>query len=439
MIRYLGPYQTVCDDWNYFWTYLSDHVSEQTSFGTAQRALLNLAQPTQTNNVGQQGATAPANGGGSDSLLSGGNEYLHGQAYGAAIDNQGNADCETGQRGYPRSSTTTTRSTAIWPPTRTRPVTRARPSPAGPRAQGRDVQPQPAHRPAACRRSRATPDETQERTQEDEASTFAAGAIGIVVIVVFSYGAYSKFANPFASQYTIHAVFSNANGLSARVAGADRRRQCRQGDGRRTEPGCKSASKTPTACQAADVAMTISNNGLPIHNDATFAIRPRIFLEGNFFVDVSPGTPSAPTARDGHTFPIQQGVEPVQLDQVLTSLQADTRQNLQTLLQQYGKAVNESGAVVQPLDPVLAAGLRVHARWSPTTRSACSRTTSPTTSPRRATVAGALDAHPQNLKNLVTDFNTTANAFAPRERGAAQHGHPAAAGPCRRRRRRSTR
>ena len=26
MIRYLGPYQTVCNDWNYFWTYLSEHV-----------------------------------------------------------------------------------------------------------------------------------------------------------------------------------------------------------------------------------------------------------------------------------------------------------------------------------------------------------------------------------------------------------------------------
>ncbi len=27
MVRYLGPYQTVCDDWNYFWTYISDQVS----------------------------------------------------------------------------------------------------------------------------------------------------------------------------------------------------------------------------------------------------------------------------------------------------------------------------------------------------------------------------------------------------------------------------
>jgi virulence factor Mce-like protein len=101
MIRYLGPYQTVCDGWNYFWTFLSEHISEETSFGFAQRALINSAQATQTNNVGQQGATAPVNGGGTDSLQGGGNEFLHAQPYGAAVDNQGNADCETGQRGYP--------------------------------------------------------------------------------------------------------------------------------------------------------------------------------------------------------------------------------------------------------------------------------------------------------------------------------------------------
>ena len=32
-------------------------------------------------------------------------------------------------------------------------------------------------------------------------------------------------------------------------------------------------------------------------------IRPRIFLEGNFFVDITPGTPSAPTIDDGDTHP----------------------------------------------------------------------------------------------------------------------------------------
>jgi virulence factor Mce-like protein len=101
IVRYIGPYQTVCNDWNYFWTYLSEHISESTSFGFAQRVLLNQGNPTQPNNVAQQGATAPANGGGSTSLVTGGNEFLHAQPYGAAIDTAGNADCETGQRGYP--------------------------------------------------------------------------------------------------------------------------------------------------------------------------------------------------------------------------------------------------------------------------------------------------------------------------------------------------
>jgi virulence factor Mce-like protein len=101
MVRYLGPYQTVCDDWNYWWTYLSEHISEQTAFGFAQRVLLNHTNGAQKNNVASQGATAPVNGGVPDSPL-GGDEYLHAQPYGAAIDNAGNADCETGQRGYPK-------------------------------------------------------------------------------------------------------------------------------------------------------------------------------------------------------------------------------------------------------------------------------------------------------------------------------------------------
>jgi len=104
MIRYLGPFQTTCDYWNYFWTFLGEHISEQNPpYGYAQRALINTAN-RQGNNVGAQGATAPANGyqpGDPPPPSPTDAEFLHGQAYGAAIDNAGNADCETGQRGYP--------------------------------------------------------------------------------------------------------------------------------------------------------------------------------------------------------------------------------------------------------------------------------------------------------------------------------------------------
>jgi virulence factor Mce-like protein len=242
-------------------------------------------------------------------------------------------------------------------------------------------------------------------------SKFTAGFIGIVLVVVFSYAAYTKFANPFAHKYTIHATFANANGLQpgslVRIAGVNVGTVTAVSQ----EPGCKSASTTESACQAADVTMNVSNQGLPIHDDATFAIRPRIFLEGNFFVDVSPGTPQAPVASGNHTFPIQQGVEPVQFDQVLTGLQGNTRQNLQTLLQQYGKAVKQGGPAfnrsIQYWLPAYeyssivahdALGIQPHDLSNYIAA--------------QGQVAGALDTHPQNLENLITDFNTTANAFA---------------------------
>ena len=46
--------------------------------------------------------------------------------------------------------------------------------------------------------------------------------------------------------------------------------------------------------------MEIEDKGLPIHKDATLKIRPRIFLEGNFFVDLSPARRGADDRRRRH-------------------------------------------------------------------------------------------------------------------------------------------
>jgi phospholipid/cholesterol/gamma-HCH transport system substrate-binding protein len=249
------------------------------------------------------------------------------------------------------------------------------------------------------RRSRLTP--------------FKAGLIGAIVIVLFSYAAYSKFANPFASPYTVHAVFSNANQLRpdsvVRIAGVNVGKVSSVSP----VPSCKlKVSSGPTQqCSAADVTMTIDDTGLPLHKDASFWIRPRLFLEGNFFVDINPGTPEAPTAPDGYTFPISQGVEPVQFDQLLTSLQRDTRSNLQILLQQYGLAVKTAGPSynksIQYWTPAYQYGAQVSHDTLGTQPHDLSNWID-----KGGVVNGALDTHPQNLKNLVTDLNTTALAFA---------------------------
>ncbi|HWE34040.1 MAG TPA: MlaD family protein [Solirubrobacteraceae bacterium] len=240
-------------------------------------------------------------------------------------------------------------------------------------------------------------------------SRFKAGLIGIIAIVLFTYLGFTKFANPFASPFTVHATFASSNGLRpgslVRIAGVN----VGKVTGISIAPGCRSGGSQ--SCQAADVAMEIDNDGLPLHRDATFWIRPRTFLEGNFFVDVAPGSPSAPTVGSGYTFPVQQGVEPVQLDQVLGALQQNTRQNLQTLLAQYGLAVKRSGpaynASIKYWKPAYEYSSVVSHDFLGIQPHDLSNYIA-----QMATVSGALDTNPPALESLITDFNTTAGAFA---------------------------
>ena len=95
-IRFYGPYVTVCNGPNYFFTYLAEHFSEPDSTGSSQRALANTT-PRQKNSIGSMGATEPANG---EELREGNAAFLQGQAYVAAVAPDGRADCEAGQRGY---------------------------------------------------------------------------------------------------------------------------------------------------------------------------------------------------------------------------------------------------------------------------------------------------------------------------------------------------
>jgi phospholipid/cholesterol/gamma-HCH transport system substrate-binding protein len=89
--------------------------------------------------------------------------------------------------------------------------------------------------------------------------------------------------------------------------------------------------------------MEITDEGRPIKEDATFQLRPRLFLEGNLFVDTRPGSPSAPEVKDGHVFGPDQTSSSVQLDQILTTLQSDVREQLQIALEEFGSALSDYG------------------------------------------------------------------------------------------------
>jgi virulence factor Mce-like protein len=98
-LRYHGPRFTVCNRWNWMWTLVAEHFTERDPTGYAQRAISNSAD-RQDNGVTAMGAVVPANG---ENVEPGGTpQHYHGQPFSAAVDAEGNADCEEGQRGYLR-------------------------------------------------------------------------------------------------------------------------------------------------------------------------------------------------------------------------------------------------------------------------------------------------------------------------------------------------
>ena len=105
-VEYIAPYQTVCNYWTYYWTSIGEHVSEPVRGGTIQRVVLRADNPRQDNRLsdstGEKPVDLPANEPaiGAGEPGAGPLETLHTHPYGPAIDAAGNADCQTGQRGY---------------------------------------------------------------------------------------------------------------------------------------------------------------------------------------------------------------------------------------------------------------------------------------------------------------------------------------------------
>jgi len=165
-------------------------------------------------------------------------------------------------------------------------------------------------------------------------SRFSAGLIALVVIGVFTYFGFTK-SNPFADPFEVQAIFENADNIQpkgpVRIAGVE------VGKVSKVEP-------LPGTETGARVTLELKESALPIHEDAEVKVRPRIFLEGNKFVEVRPGSPNAPELEDGGVVPMQQTYASVQFGDILAALQSDTRRDLQVFLKEYAKGLEGKGA-----------------------------------------------------------------------------------------------
>jgi ABC-type transporter Mla subunit MlaD len=160
-------------------------------------------------------------------------------------------------------------------------------------------------------------------------SPVRAGLIAVIVIVLGSWFAFTKDI-PFTQTYRIQAVFKDSNLVAprspVRIAGID--------VGKVVDVGRYKDTNYSV------VTMEIEDGGRPVREDATLKVRPRLFLEGNFYVDLKPGTPAAEELDDGGMIPVSQTAAPVQLDNVLTALQSDARRSLQDTLVGFGEALD---------------------------------------------------------------------------------------------------
>ena len=250
------------------------------------------------------------------------------------------------------------------------------------------------------------------------------GVLALVTISVLSFFGLTRL-NPFSNPYEMHAEFRDTGNLAprspVRIAGID------VGKVRKVEP---------IAGDRARVTMELERRALPIHTDAELKVRPRIFFEGNFFVDLQPGTPAGGELADGGTIPASQTSRLVSVSDVLATLRSDTREDLQRLVKEYAAALERGGAEgLRDALPHLAPALR---DLSLTTDAA--RGTRPGQDVRRGlrgtqrTVA-ALDRDEQALQGLVTSLAATSRALAdeddalaaslPALRDLLRTGHPA--------------
>jgi phospholipid/cholesterol/gamma-HCH transport system substrate-binding protein len=79
-----------------------------------------------------------------------------------------------------------------------------------------------------------------------------------------------------------------------------------------------------------------------VHTNWTALIRPRTGLD-DMFIELSPGPPGAPVAKSGYTIPVSNTMPVVNLDEILASLDADSREYLDLLVNGAGQGLKSGG------------------------------------------------------------------------------------------------
>ena len=180
--------------------------------------------------------------------------------------------------------------------------------------------------------------------------------LGIATLLVVAAGLIvaALRPDPFTDRQTVWAKFDNVNGLGSidrdiRVAGVN------EGE----------IGAVERVGDDALVELEV-NSEIPVHSDAQVALRPHTLFEGSAFVDLHPGSPSAPLIDEGTTIPLRQTRVYVSFDEALRVLREPARERLRELVR-IGAEATADGSI-ESLQRTLRAAPELTRDLGPTAR-----------------------------------------------------------------------
>jgi phospholipid/cholesterol/gamma-HCH transport system substrate-binding protein len=133
-----------------------------------------------------------------------------------------------------------------------------------------------------------------------------------------------------------------------------------------------------------------------VHTNATALLRPKTGLK-DMFIQLEPGTDDAPLAKENWTIPVQATMPDVNPDEILATLDSDTRDYLRLLISDAGRGLKGRGSDLRDL----------FRRFEPTHRDL-------------AAVNGAVAERRQNLRRLIHALNELNGELASHDDDIAQ-------------------
>ena len=115
-----------------------------------------------------------------------------------------------------------------------------------------------------------------------------------------------------------------------------------------------------------------------VYRDATILLRPKTGLK-DMVAELTPGTEAAGRLPDGGRIPVSQTLPDVNLDEILASLDADTRDYLTLLLNDGGQALKGNGRelanTIRRIEPTASSRAGSTRSWPSARRTSSARST----------------------------------------------------------------